>query len=314
MFQRILVPVDGSHLSEQAIPFAARIARASHGTILLVYVVVPRGIHSPRPFSLLQESLDLAHSEAKAYLTRLAASPDLSGIETQMKICYEHPANAILKTAQNEQIDLIVMCSRGQTGLTRWALGSVAQKVIHLSTVPVMVLQPETRQADRQKAESTHGRILVGLDGSPLAEAAIEPARELAKALTTSGQGEVVLIQCVQEPTIEERQVIERAHLDLDLTEFALHEAERYLRTIIRNLANEEGRSRVTTKWSVEVCRDVADSLIQKAEGNCDGEEGPYDCLALTTHGRGGLQHWYLGSIAERVLQNTKVPLLVAHL
>lgn len=113
MFQKIFVPVDGSKQAEQAIPYAARIARTSHATILLVHVVVPLGIDYPIPFLFMQKSLDKAHDKAKEYLTRLAASLAVAGIHTEVKIFYERPAEQIIIAAQSEHADLVVMCSHG---------------------------------------------------------------------------------------------------------------------------------------------------------------------------------------------------------
>ncbi len=315
MFQQILVPLDGSKLSEQAIPYAARIARSSHATIQLVHVVVSVGITSPTPFQLMQESLDEAHRKAKVYLTCIAESSDLAGIKTQIKIFYEHPVYSIIDTAQTDHADLIIMCSRGRgkTGLARWVLGSVAQKVVRLSPVPVLVLQPEELQQGGQKPGAEHVRILVGLDGSPFAEAAISPATNLATALAAPGAEEIHLIEFVQEPTFEEMLSVEQSHLDANLIEIGIQRAQEYLRTFSDKVAVSTAQSGVTFKWLVETCTDIADSLIQKAEGKLGGQARPYDMLVLTTHGRGGLQRWLMGSITERILQHIHVPVLVVH-
>ena len=174
MFKRILVPLDGSSRAEQAIPVAARIARALGDSVTLLRVVTT-------PATNAKETINADLSEATAYLEKIATSDELVGIPTEVKALFGAAAPTILTAAQSFHTNIIVMCSHGYTGFKRWVLGSVADKVTHYSPVPVLVLReggPVPAAAVQQPV-----RVLVPVDGSPLSEAVLEPAAYLAAAL-----------------------------------------------------------------------------------------------------------------------------------
>ena len=147
MFQRILVPLDGTALSEKAIPAAAWIARASGGTIILVSVVLPPvefGTYSPdRTVSLKPSAFERREAEANNYLTSmlLTHGNELAGINTEIDVAAGAASTEISLKACLEHVDLIVLSSKGETGLRRWVFGDLAQDVVRLSQVPVLVVQ-----------------------------------------------------------------------------------------------------------------------------------------------------------------------------
>src|SRR5436305_14135448 len=117
MFQRILVPLDGSALAEQAIPTAGRIARATGGSVVLVQVISPLFEYGYGPY-LLQPPCymdDLALrddlSEATLYLERVAASIHLAGVETDVEACYGSAAAMILAAPHAKNLVRIVVCT-----------------------------------------------------------------------------------------------------------------------------------------------------------------------------------------------------------
>lgn len=325
MFQRILVPLDGSPRAERALPVAAHIARLSKGIIVLLRVASIPTRYAPAMYSSYvsqmpfygQELLDAELAKARYYLADVAQSEQLMGIRAETEVFYGAAAPTILAIAgeaHKPQVDLIVMCSHGRTGFTRWALGSVAQKVARHSPVPVLVLQEEPLAFGDQLAEAAHPlRALVALDGSRLAEAALEPAAQLVAALAAPGQGALHLAQVVALPTFRGEQDYQQR--DGEVREYLLHEATTYLSTLAddlqHGLAAELG---LKVTWSITVNEDVADALIRMAELGED--TGTYkvqacDLLVMATHGRSGFERWMLGSISERVLTGTKLPLLI---
>ncbi len=315
MFQRILVPLDGSTRSELALPVAARIARAVGGSVVLLQVVSVTV--DGRPFyvpntSFMQAVLNDELAKAREYLVHIARSDDLLGIKTETEATLDVVAPTILTYAQLHKIDIIVMSSHGLTGFKRWALGSVAQKVVRHSPVPVLLLR-EGGPADLH-SDATHPlRALVALDGSSLAETVLEPTAHLVAALAAPAAGALHLTQVVKPPAIQSEHDFEQS--DLDAGEQALQEVVTYLSTLADNLSNgiaAEFGLKVT--WSTTVDEDVADALIRMAElGENIGvlEVEGCDLIAISTHGRGGLEHWMMGSIAERVLDGTKLPLFI---
>jgi nucleotide-binding universal stress UspA family protein len=323
MFQRILVPLDGSPRAEQAIPVAARLAHASGGTVVLLQVVGIPLEYEPALYAsyvaqtpfYAQELLNAELTKARYYLVDRAQSEHLTGIITETEVRSGAAAPAILEFARAQQVDLIVMCSHGRTGFTRWALGSVAQKVARHSTTPVLILREGGVGARLiATASAAHPvRALVALDGSPLAEAALVPAAQLVASLAAPAQGALHLAQVVTLPTLHSEQ--DYIQHDGEAREHALQEATSYLSAIMDNFRDRFATAPdLKVTWSVTVNEDVADTLIRIAE--LGEETGTYevqgcDLIAMATHGRGGIQRWMLGSITERVLDGTKLPLLI---
>lgn len=315
MFKRILVPLDGSARAEQVLPFAARLARAAGGSIVLLQVVDTLnrlGVYSVGAAVFLQEVLEKDLADAAAYLSGIATSGEFKGIETRIAVFSGLPASHILDVAQEQDIDLIVMCSHGYTGFKRWTLGSVAQKVARQSAVPVLLVREQNLKL---KEQMTHGvRALVALDGSPLAEAALLPVAQLVAVLSAPGRGELHLVQLVDVPTIEE-EFDSMLEADFNARQVALEAAGTYLQSVRAKLFQDNlASTNLQITWSVEECRDAADALIQIAEtGKGIGTRKASDLIALTTHGRSGLQRWISGSVTERVLNGSTLPMLIVH-
>lgn len=310
MFQRIMVPLDGSERARQAIPVAARIARASGGSLILFSVLAPSTnlTWQMETGLMLAESQQVKQRELEEELKRLAASEELRGIETITEVVEDLPAQAILERARARAVDLIVLCSHGRSGITRWALGSVAQKISRYSTIPVLILR-SGQALTLPVPGSRRVRVLVGLDGSPLAESVLLPAARLSAALSAPLPGELHLVRVLpfsadfeygQEDTYA--KVKRRAKQD----------AQIYLQKASEKLAQQID---IETHLSIATSLDIAETLLSIAETG-EGEgllriTNSCDMLALSTHGRSGLARWMLGSITERVLDTTHLPLLV---
>ena len=319
MFTRVLVPLDGSARAERSIPVAARIARATNGTVVLVRVVTIPFTYSPYLGSATysDEAIEVDLNEVKKYLERIAHSEPLADIKTTTQAIFGSAAPEILSTAHSYNIDLIVMTSQGKTGLQRWMLGSVAQKIARHSSMPVLVLHEKgPLPVVGPHLDHRPLRALVPLDGSALAKAALEPATQLVAALAPPAQGAVHLVRVVKPPTAEELRSASDQESFERLKENKLHKAKIYLNSIADQL--REGplsHLDLSITWSVAVDTDVAHAIIRMAENGEDAEGagvfGRCDLIAIATHGRSGLQHWVLGSITERVLGATKLPILV---
>ncbi len=309
MFQHILVPLDGSVRAEQALPVAARLARASGGSLLLVRVVSPlidySGGLSPAPL-MTEQIVESDMTEATDYLTAVAARPHLAGLAITTEVRYGLPAQQLSEAAQVHGSDLIVLCSHGRTGLTRWALGSVAHTLVHQSTVPVFVLRQEEALAHVETARPFG--TLVPLDGSQLAEAALAPAAHLVAALAASAQGELHLAQVVKpsQEAAEEGEALERKNE-------ASERARNYLAQVTERLQTTAKDLRLAITWTVIREKDVTSALVSLAEHGSAGKEtgGRCDLIAISTHGRHGLERWVMGSVTDRLLNTTKLPVLI---
>jgi nucleotide-binding universal stress UspA family protein len=318
MFKRILVPLDGSIRAERAIPVAARIARAANGTVVLVQVATIPFTYSPYLGSATyaEEAIKTDLNETEKYLNTLANLETLEGIKTTTTALLDSAAQGILSTADSYNIDLIVMTSHGRAGMQRWVLGSVAQKIARHSSMPVLVLHEEGPLPVGPHLDNRPLCALVPLDGSVLAKAALEPAAQLVAAIAGPAQGSLHLMRVVKSPTAEELRAVGDQESMNRLKENKLHRAKTYLNSIVEQL--REGplaHLNLIITWSVAVDNDVAHTIIRMAENGEDAEGagvfGRCDLIAIATHGRGGLQHWILGSITERVLGATKLPILI---
>ncbi len=318
MYKRILVPLDGSARAERSIPVAAHIARATDGTVVLVQIATLPFTYSPYLGSATyaDEAIETDLSEVKKYLNSLANSEPLAGIKTTTKAMFGSAAPEILSTANSYNIDLIVMTSHGRTGMKRWMLGSVAQKIARYSAMPVLVLHEKGPLPVGPHLDTRPLRALVPLDGSALAKAAIEPAAQFVAAIAAPEQGSIHLLRVVNPSTTAElRAASDKGSIER-LEENKLHRAKTYLSSITDQLRDGPlANLHLSITWSVAVAQDVAHAIIQMAENGEDAEGagafGRCDLIAIATHGRGGLQHWVLGSITERVLGATKLPILI---
>lgn len=315
MFQHLLVPLDGSERAEQALRVAMRLAHASGGSLLLVRVVDTLnefGMYSPSAAMFLQTLVERDLTDATEYLTRTAHACRSAGVATKIAVFTGQAAEQILEVARSQQIDLIVMCSHGYTGFKRWALGSVAQKVARSSPMPVLLLREKHTALSEQPGHAL--RATVALDGSGFAEAALLPTAHLVNALSAPEVGELHLLHLVDLPTIEE-EYGSFLEADFDFRQTAVQEAGSYLQGVrTQFLRTFSGGSGLRLTFSVEEGADVADRLVEITEkGKGIGTPQISDLLALTTHGRSGLRRWLLGSVTERVLHSSTLPLLIVH-
>src|SRR5579875_879883 len=316
VYQNILVPLDGSKRAEEALVVAARLARASGGTIFLLRVVSMSNQFASyvalEPL-MTQQAIDAQLEEAKDYLDRLAKKEGLADIHSRTLVFFGQPALNILSVAESYRIDLIIMSSHGYTGMTRWIMGSVAEKVSHASPVPVLILREgKPPLAGLHPDGSGALKALVPVDGSAHAEVAIGPAAQLIAGLASPGRGALHLTQVVVMPSLEQLNSSEHAMI--------LQKAKENLSATVQEIregliANYGSDLHLSLTWSVTVDDDIAGGIVRMAESGEDAEGagtfGRCDMIAMATHGYSGLQRWMLGSITERVLQTTGLPVLI---
>lgn len=310
MFQRIVVPLDGSKRAESALPVAAALARASLGSVLLLQVTAPEALAgiSTEGSLVAPDVFEAERSGVTEYLEQLASREIFKDVQTSVRVVEGMAAEAILETSAALPTDLIVMSSRGRSGLARWLLGSVAQKVARHSAVPVLIVPSECEEG---AALGDHRAtcVLVALDGSRLSEESLAPAVQLCAALSAPLIGSLHLLRVVQMPvTFEDGRddALARAR------EQAIQEARTYLTRLQREIQSSAlARYGLHVVVSVEVGVDVAGTLLQVAERRGRKGAASYEVMALSTHGRSGLERWVMGSVAERVLGASRLPLLI---
>lgn len=317
MFRRILVPLDGSERAERALPIAARLARANASSIFLVRVLgtepasLPSAPVKPMPSDALGET---DRNLAKSYLEGVARSELLSGISVQTEVPVGLVSPSILSVASNKYASLIVMCSHGHTGVKHWwMLGSVSAKVARFAQTPVLVLREGGPVPQERRPDERPLRILVPLDGSDYARAALVPAAYLAAGLAAPGQGALHLTHVVR-PAHGMRIAGRTAHAAQN-TQMAQNMATEYLRAMIQQLRSEQGVAdlNLVLTSSVTTEDDIAQGIVRLAEHGGNSQEGELfggcDAIAMTTQGYSGPQPW-VGSVTERVLETSRLPVL----
>jgi len=320
MFKRILVPLDGSELAERAIPVAARIARASGGTIVFVCVVLPPvefGTYSAEQEHVIElkpGAYERRLAEAESYLRDITIrhADVLAGIATETDITSGAVAPEIFSAARLEEVDLIVLCSHEETGLKRWLFGSVAQEAARHSPAPVLVLH-EHGMSLRVPDAAHPLRVMVPLDGSALSETALEPTIQLLTTWTNApagGGGELHLLHVVDVPP-EYGKFRGQAYFTDGLLAEVKQEAETYLKAVGDRLrAGPLAESQVTS--GIYVSTNVAGTIVKMAEhAKNAGHAGSYDLIAMATHGRSGLRRLVMGSVTEHVVGASRLPVLM---
>jgi len=307
----ILVPLDGSALAEQILPYVRGLAPSLSARVCLLRVLADEendnlvadgimwayGIGDPPEAhrERTQRLWDALRERAAGYLATVAMQLQDAGLDIETMVRIGPPDENIVEAARSQHATLIAMVTHGYGALRRWTLGSVTDKVVHSATTPVFIV--------RGVAPASHDlalkRILVPLDGSELAKQALPLAAELA----TCANAELILLEAVA-PTIEAYpgfRPVGRPQSQLaDVLIAQRHQATKELDT----LAGELRRQHLSVKVAV-VNGHAAEVIIDEA-----ARRGA-DLIVMATHGYSGLRRWAMGSVADKVLHATTTPLVL---
>ncbi len=311
MFQRILVPLDGSERAEQAIPVAARLARATQGELLLVRVVhVPCGIgiYGAEP-SVEPTAFEKHLAEASSYLRTVMESytQELEGLYVLADVESGGVSSAIFTAARLEHVDLIVMCHHEATGLARWIFKRVAERAVRHSPVPVLVLNVHGTLPP--VSDPLHvWRALVPLDGSELAECALEPAAQLMAALAAPLRAELHLLSVVKSSCVNASN---DASLPVERPEQVRKDADLYLERVTQRIRQGPLASLPLNFTASTVINSDVPATILRHANQIPGTQASNDVIAIATHGRSGVQRLLMGSVTQYLLGTTTLPLLV---
>src|SRR4051794_17572343 len=294
-YKRILVPLDGSAVAEEALTMAAGLAGPGTQVLLLRVISEPKPNLDPlgRLLGSTGESLRRDRQSALDYLIAAASNLRDSGepIRPIASVVVGDPAEQIVKVARERGYELIVMTTHGRGAVGRLAFGSVTDRVGRLSQVPVVITGPKN-----VSEQTTTGRIVVPLDGSPLARKALPVASRLGKQLGKS----VLLISVVD--LWGSHGLSLATSIDTRLYGDAMAEAE----TEIEGMLKKFGARFDSTGLMVqtETTRGpIAPAIMAATE--------PGDILVMTSHGRGGLTRFLLSSTAEKLVRESRVPVVL---
>jgi len=299
MFERILIPLDGSPRAELILSQIDRILRWEDSEVLLLRLVGPvanSGVDE-EDRSLMDET----RHAAERYIQDQVKRFEERGAKARGRVMVGSTAEGILEVAQEEGSTLIAMTTHGRTGLSRWFMGSVAEKVVRASDVPVLLVRsfrptPQGTVEPATGEELPFRNLLVPTDGSPASLAAAGPAEKFARLFNSE-----IFVLHVERPVVSPGAILPGMEagsmpppseptpsLDDEATREA---AERFRRAGLR----------VTRRT---VLGDPAAEIIDQASAGID-------LIALATRGRSGFSRWLTGSVTERVLRHAAVPLLI---
>jgi nucleotide-binding universal stress UspA family protein len=284
MWKKILVPLDGSDLAELALPYAEELANAFKSEVILLHVSEPSESHYQHMHQLYIEEV------AQRVKDRIR--------KIRPVLVTGKSAEEIIGYAEKNDVGLLIMTSHGRSGILSWATGSIASKLLQAATMPVLLVKA-AKPKRRVTREVLLNRILLPLDGSEAGEAAVAYVGELMSRL----ESEVTLLGVISSGQhIRSVGGLDYISYPPEQIEIFKKEAQEYLDGVYRRLKRRRGTVRVTINVGAG---DVGQGIIKFAE-----EKG-VDLIAVSSHGHSGIEKWVFGSIANKVVQGSKAPVLV---
>ncbi len=304
MYSNVIVPLDGSEFSEMALPYARVIAERLAIPIELVeaFDAFPQAAHRQRQALATERMLAEAERQSRNYLAQIQEGLRSGGLAAAATTLPGQPARALVDWLVREPEALVAMSTHGRSGIARWALGSVADKVLHSIPNPVLLIRSaaETAPTDRVEMKT----VLVPLDGSELSEQSLPHAAAVATALGAR----ITLLRATGTADFYRRYLNQAPESgDLltadDLVQADSDEARASLRDASRRLAQEFGFANEVAARHIQG-QNPAEAIVEMA-----GAEPTL--VVMTTHGRSGINRMVLGSVTDRVLRHSTAPLLV---
>jgi nucleotide-binding universal stress UspA family protein len=278
MFENILVPTDGSECANAAVGYAAELASQYGSTVHVLSVVDARRLENAPHY----ENVEQEHAE----ITERTCDELAADVSTKRAVRSDVPHSAILKYASDEEVDLIVMGTHGRTGVQRYLLGSVTENVVRLADVPVLTVNAE----EDSPVTYPYTDILVPTDGSAGAEAAIGPAVDIASTYNAR-------VHALSVIDTMSMGVDVRSTAALDALEDAAQSA----------VATVEQRAQDASVTSVETA--IEHGSPYRGIRSYVEDHG-IDLVVMGTHGRTGIERYLLGSVTEKTVRTSPVPVM----
>lgn len=293
MYKRIFLPLDGSTFAESSLPLALALSRMTHARLHLISVV------EPIPAFAYAEWEPAARDWSTEYLDSVAARVSNSaGGEVTTAVHTGRVVETLHQEVETLGADLVIMATHGRGALSRAWLGSVADAFVRASAVPVLLVRPLEGQAPSPELSQGFDTLLVPLDGSDLSESALEHATEFGALFGAAYHLTRVVAYPVE---IASPYLPQTVQMNVDIMAEAKESAAAYL----EERADRMRRRGLRVTVSVAVDPQAAHGILSEADAvGCD-------LISMATHGRGGVSRVVLGSVADKVLRGTNVPLLL---
>lgn len=298
MLETILVPLDGSLLAECVLPHVVAVARVFEAKTMLLRVM---GLNRARGTTHSVDPLNwqINKTETSVYLNKIETRIQEAGVQAESFNREGLAADLIKDFAETQGASLIVLSTHGQSGLSQWGMGSVAQRII--ACAPTSVLIVRAREADcSDLSEHHYQRILVPLDGSWRAEHVLPITISLARY----HRAQIHLVHVVKKPEMARHMPPTPQDIELSNQIVARNQDEiAHYFALMQMRSPQEG---IDVQTHVLIGEDVATALHDFVERE------NIDLVALSAHGYSGSSWWPYGSIANNFITYGKVPLLLS--
>jgi nucleotide-binding universal stress UspA family protein len=298
MYTRLLVPLDGSKIAEKVLPYARFLAARLKLPVELLEVidiVEIAKLLTPDKAHHLNTVVENRIRSSEQYLRTVAST--FAGVDVKCTVEKGTAAEVIIEKAAADKSTLIDMATHGLSGIKRWLLGSVAEKVLRGATNPLLLIRA-TEEA-KTEGEANLRTVIVPLDGSELAESVLTTAAELAKKLNL----EVILFRAYTIPLTVLAADPDGYYSATDDKLIAAMRDETV--AYLEKKVEEMKKSGVDKVSYVAEYGFAADEIISFAR------KTPDNLIAMCTHGHSGVKRWVLGSVTETVVRHSADPVLV---
>jgi nucleotide-binding universal stress UspA family protein len=290
MFDKILVPLDGSELAEVPLWYAEGLAGRMRSAITLLFVLSLEDLTSRYMHECYLKEVV---KRTKVNAEKRGAGKRDREIKVDYDILKGDPAEEIVEYANKAKINLIIMSTQGRSGVRRWALGNVANKVLRATGKPLLLIRAKGAKPDVYRERLV--KVLVPVDGSKESESILRYVTYMATALDL----EVTLLHIWD----RHGEIITYGTEVLEQIDKVRKREEGYAKKLETRLKRKGVN--VNSVFKEVLTGGVAEEIIKLAD------EGDFSLVAMSTHGRSGVGRWIFGSNSEKVLEEGSTPLLL---
>ena len=291
MFEKILLPLDGSELAEVVLPYGEELATRLGSEVILFHVCRPE---NKQFCHMNQVYLDgMAEAVRRRMMKRRAKSRE---VKVKSEVLLGEPVETICDYVEKNDIGLMIMGASGASGFKLWRLGSITDKVFRTVPIPAMLIRAQKAKGRKK----LFNRILLPLDGSDASKAALPVAEELATKLKAS----VTLFRMARRTYIYGQYGEGEPMATIDYTKLDAVE-EKLARDYLINTEKELRQKDIAVTHNVVFATDPANEIIEL------GKRVNADLVVMSTRGRSPIGRWVFGSTAEKVLRQGEIPLIL---
>jgi nucleotide-binding universal stress UspA family protein len=287
MYRKMLVLLDGSKLAEVVFTYAQEVSARMNISLELLHVCSPQEAEQlPMRKAYMEHMAEELQNTASEIRSKIGSETPVFPIKAVGKVVVGYPAEEILKYADENEIDLIMLSTHGRSGERAWDIGNVANKVIHASKVPIWLVPTELRE-EIIYDKLPRRLMIIPLSGSQLSEAVIPHALNIAKQRGT--EADIVFVHVASMPAstytfdYARRQQAEN------------EEKKKYLGDVVKRVDQEGVKARAEILFG-----EPADALINYVKDN------PAQLIVMATHGHAGLSSMIFGSVTENIIHLVK--------